>query len=142
MRLLVVDPETPMSSLCDQGLDTRPINAAFHALFTYTLICRALTKVLEANVLSERQTHETLGRLGLILVKSEYDLRILALPDAYTPAGWRCYEEFGTECRHFRARYGALVGGVSYDNQPYVFNYARFVERNGGPWPVLRGLAS
>jgi hypothetical protein len=34
------------------------------------------------------------------------------------------------------------VDGFAYDNQPYAFDYACFVERNGGPWPVLRRAAS
>ena len=142
MRLIVIDPDTPMNSLCDEASDTRPINAAFHALFTYTLICRVLSRVLDAGVLLERQTHEILGRLGLILQKFEYDLRILTLPSAYTLAGRRCHEAFDSEYQHFRARYGALVDGFAYDNQPYAFDYACFVERNGGPWPVLRRVAS
>ena len=142
MRLIVIDPDTPMNLLCDEELDTRPINAAFHALFTYTLICRVLTKVLDAGVLLERQTHEILGRLGLIFRKFDYDLRILTLPSAYTLAGRRCHEAFDLEYQHFRARYGALVDGFGYDNQPYAFDYACFVARNGGPWPVLRRVAS
>jgi hypothetical protein len=142
MRLMVIDPDTPMNSLCDEAMDTRPINAAFHALFTYTLICRVLTRVLDAGVLPERQVHEILGRLGLILCKFAYDLRILSLPSVYTLAGRRCHEAFDLEYQHFQGRYGALVDGFAYDNQPYAFDYACFVERNGGPWPVLRRAAS
>jgi hypothetical protein len=142
MRLMVIDPDTPMHSLCDEALDARPINAAFHALFTYTLICRVLSKVFDADVLLERQTHELLGRLGLILRKFEYDLQLLSLPNVYTLAGRRCHEAFDLEFQYLRARYGAMVEEYAYDNQPYAFNYTCFVERNGGPWPVQRRIAS
>ena len=101
-------------------------------MFTYTLICRVLTKVLDAGVLPERQAHEILGRLGLILRKFAYDLRLLSLPNVYTLAGHRCHEAFDLEYQYFRARYGAMVDGFAYDNQPYAFDYACFVERNGG----------
>jgi hypothetical protein len=136
MRLIVIDPDTPMNSLCDEPQDTRPINAAFHALFTYTMICRVLTQVLDADVLAERQAHEILGRVGLILYKFSYDLGILSIPKLYTSAGLRCYEAFRTEYQRFTVRYGTLVDTFLYDNQPYAFDYPCFVQRNGGPWPV------
>jgi len=138
MRVIAIDPETPMHLLCDDPVDIRSVNAAFHAQFTYTLICRVLTKIHDAGVLPERQSHEILGRLGLTLRKFAFDLGRLALPDAYTLAGRRCHEAFAAEYQYFRVRYGALVDGFAYDNQPYAFDYACFVERNGGPWPVSR----
>ena len=142
MRVFVIDPETSMHLLCDDPLDLRSVNAAFHAQFTYTLICRVLTKIYDARVLPERQAHELLARLGLILRKFEFDLTRLALPDAFTLAGRRCREAFIAEYQYFQACYSALVDGFAYDNQPYAFNYACFVERNGGPWQVGRKMAS
>jgi hypothetical protein len=142
MRIIAIDPETSMHALSGDTADLRSINAAFHAQFTYSLICRVLTEIHEARVLQARQWHELLGRLGLILRKFEFDLTRLALPDAYTLAGRRCREAFITEYQYFRARYGALVDGFAYDNQPYAFDYACFVERNGGPWQVGHKIAS
>ena len=142
MRVIAIDPETPMQGLCGDAEDLRSINAAFHAQFTYTLISRVLTRIHDAGVLPERQSHELLARFGLILRKFEFDLTRLALPDAYTLAGRRCREAFTAEYQYLRARYGALVDGFAYDNQPYTFDYARFVERNGGSWQVVREMAS
>jgi hypothetical protein len=136
MRLIAIDPDTPLHVLCGDPGDPRTLNAAFHAQFTYSLICRVLTTVYDAEVLPERQSHELLGRLGLILKKFEFDLNRLELPAAYTPAGLRCRAAFIAEYQYFRARFRALVDGFAYDNQPYAFDYACFVERNGGPWPV------
>ena len=140
MRVFAIDPETPMHLLCDDPLDRRSVNSAFHAQFTYTLICRVLSEIYDAGVLPERQSYEILGRLGFTLRKFEFDLRRLALPNAYTLAGRRCHEAFAAEYQHFRARYGALVNGFTYDNQPYAFDYAGFVECNGGPWHVVSEL--
>jgi hypothetical protein len=136
MRLIAIDPDTPMHSLCGDPTDLRTLNAAFHALFTYVQICRVLTKAHDAGVLQERQSHELLGRLGLVLRKFDFDLTRLTLPNVYTLAGQRCREAFIAEYRHYKASYGPLVDGFAYDNQPYAFDYACFVERNGGPWPI------
>ena len=142
MRVIAIDPDTPMQTLCGDPADLRSINAAFHAQFTYSLICRVLTKIHDASSLQERQSHELLGRLGLILRKFEFDLSRLALPDAYTPAGRCCREAFVAEYQYFRARYGAFVDRFAYDNQPYAFDYGCFVERNGGPWRLRHKMAS
>jgi hypothetical protein len=136
MRVIAIDPETPMKALTGEAADVRPINAAFHAQFTYTLICRVLTKVFDAGVLPERQSHEILGRLGMTLQKFEMDLRCLDLPEAYTLAGRRCREAFAADYQYFRMRYGPLVNEFAYNNQPFDFDYACFVERNGGPWQL------
>ena len=142
MRVIAIDPDTPMHALCGDPADLRSINAAFHAQFTYSLICQVLTKVYDAGILPERQAHELLGRLGLVLRKFEFDLTRLAVPEAYTLAGRRCRDAFIAEHQYFHARYGVLVEGFAYDNQPYAFDYACFVERNGGPWPLGDKMAS
>lgn len=61
MRVFAIDPETPMHLLCDDPLDRRSVNSAFHAQFTYTLICRVLSEIYDAGVLPERQSYEILG---------------------------------------------------------------------------------
>lgn len=142
MRIIAIDPETPMRALCGDAADLRSINAAFHAQFTYTMICRVLANIHDAAVLQECQSHEVLGRLGLVLRKFEFDLTRLDLANAYTLAGRRCREAFSEEYQYFHARYGALVRDFAYDNQPYAFDYACFVERNGGPWRVGHKMAS
>ena len=141
-RIIAIDPETPMHALCGDAADSRSLNAAFHAQFTYTLICRVLTRILDAAVLPERQWHELIGRLGLVVRKFNFDLTRLDLPEAYTLAGHRCREAFTAEYEFYQARYGALVEHFAYDNQPYAFDYACFVERNGSPLPVTRMMAS
>ena len=141
-RVIAIDPETQMHSLCDDPGEARSLYAALHGLFTYTLICRVLTKVYDAGVLPELQSHELLARLGFTLLKFQADTKRLDLRHVYTAAGRNCYEAFAAEGAWFAAKYGALVDGLVYDNQPYVFNYARFVERNGGPWPVAFEMAS
>jgi len=141
MRIFTIDPETPLNQFHDDPRDTRTINVAFQALFTYVLITRVLTKIHDAGRLPEQQAHEVLGRLGFTMLKFRMDLKRLAVPDAYAPAGWRCITGCQAECDQVHARYEPLVGLFQYDNQPYTFDYERFVERNGGPWQAASGMA-
>jgi hypothetical protein len=134
-RILAIDPETPMQVLCNQCDDVRSVYAAFHGLFTYTLICRALASVYDNAVLPEYRSHELSGRLGFTLEKFAVDVQRLDLPGAYTAIGRRCYEAFSAEYHKLHARYSAALDGFDFGNQPYVFSYARFVERNAGSWP-------
>jgi hypothetical protein len=142
MQVIAIDPETPLHQLGNDPHDVRSLNSAFHALFTYVMISRVLSKIHDARVLSERQSHEVIGRLGYVLLKFAMDLHRLDLPHAFTLAGRRCYDAFRRDYQSLRARYGALVDCFAYDNQPYTFDYGRFVERNGGPWRFANVLAS
>ena len=141
-RLLRADADTPVEALSDAPGDSRPLHAAFHALFTYTLICRVLIAVRESNAVSDVQSHELLGRIGFTLEKFAYDLRVLRLPHAYTRAGRRCYDAFAAEFAALQSRYGGQVANLDLRGQPYVFDYRCFLTRNGGPWPAICELAS
>jgi hypothetical protein len=140
-RLLRIDPETPIRDLSSEQGETRTLFEAFHGLFTYTLICRVLSAVHDADELSELQSHEVLARLGLTLCKYRSDLARLDIAGAYTMAGQRCFNAFAAEYALLQARYAGRTR-FDYDNQPYVFDYRRFVERNGGPFPVALKVAS
>jgi hypothetical protein len=142
MRVLAIDPETPLRTLCGDPDEVRSLYEALHGLFTYTLICKVLSAVDDAGVLPERQSDELLGRLGFTLRKFAADVERLNLPDSYTLIGRRCYTAFVQDYHRFYARYGAKVDGFAFDNQLYEFSYTSFVERNGGPWPCSRKLAS
>jgi hypothetical protein len=140
-RFLLADRETLIHAFSGELGETRSLYEAFHGLFTYTLICRVLLGVYNAATLPERQSHEILARLGFTLRKFAYDLEHLDLPAVYTAAGRRCYDAFAAEYDSSLAQHGDLLADFTYDNQPYAFDYACFVERNGGPWPIARELA-
>lgn len=140
--LLAVNPETAIQDMSPGSGETRSFYVVLHALFTYTLICRVLAGVHNANVLPERQAHEVLGRLGFTLVRFAADLALLDMPAVYTDAGRRCYSAFSAEFERIKTRHGALVADFGYGNQPYVFDYLRFVEANGWAWPVACSAVS
>lgn len=138
-----VDPDTPLSGICSEPeRSKRSIHILLHACFTYTIICRILSAVYEAGALDARQMHELMGRLGYTLLKLKMDVELLnALIElrAFTAIGQRCADAFVNEFRCFADRYPEL-NRLEFSNQPYVFNYSRFSERNPRFQPRRRPL--
>jgi hypothetical protein len=137
-RFLARDPMTPLTALGGPPGETRTLYSAFHGLFTYTCIGPVLSTCLERQAFDDRQAHEALGRLGFILRKFRIDLALLNQRSVFTPRGWRCYRIFAAVYRDLQMRYGPLVDPLDYANQPYVFNYRRFAERNPRPVRFFR----
>jgi HEXXH motif-containing protein len=129
-RFLAVDPMTPLESLSGDQHEARSVYSALHGLFTYTVIGRVLSTCWDRQVFGGRQSHELLGRLGFILLKFSSDLAVLNQPAVFTRLGQRCYRHFAAAYRDLDRRYARLVGPLEYGNQPYVFSYPRFAERN------------
>lgn len=136
-RLLKVRPDIPVEAIACESGDQRPVFAALHALFTYTLILRVLTAMRGSGAVSEVQSHELLGRIAVTLTKFAHDLRIMRRPETYTASGRRCYDAFAAEFEVTRRAYEGETAGLDLSGQPYVFDYACFLERNPGPWPAL-----
>jgi HEXXH motif-containing protein len=141
-EFLVVPASTPLIAVTGEAGEQRRLYSAFHALFTYAQICQALGACWDRRVFAGRQAHEVLGRLGFTLAKFRSDLERLNRRNLFTPAGWRCFAAIAEQFDGFAACYGELVGRYDYTNQPYVFSYERFAERNGGYPPVALGCAA
>jgi len=139
-RVFRIKPNTPVAEICSEQGDPRSAYEALHGLFTYTLICRALTSVWEA-VPESGERDEALARLGFTLQKFGADLAQMDHPNIYAAAGQRCHAAFSLEYRSLQDRYSSLVQDFDYANQPYVFDYGRFVEYNGRVEVSLRDSA-
>jgi hypothetical protein len=129
-RFLTVDPATPLGEIVHDAVESRDVYRAFHALFTYTMICRVLSTIYERKVFRGTQAHELLGRLGFTLRKFAFDLAKLDTPGLFTPRGRLCYRRFATQYAQHIARAGDLVDRLDFTGQPYNFSYARFAARN------------
>lgn len=127
---LAVDPALPLAAITGDPAEPRKLYSAFHALYTYTLICRLLATLCERRVFAGRRAHELLGRLGYTLRKFGWDLALLGKRDLYTARGQLCFRRFAVQYRHHLARWSALVDRLDFANQPYNFSYERFAERN------------
>jgi hypothetical protein len=129
-KFLEVDPMTPLAILGSGPQDPRTLYSAFHGLFTYTTISEVLSTFWGRQVFVGRQAHEVIGRLGFILNKFRVDLDILRKQELFTKSGWRCYSYFSAFYCELLVQYGDLLALLDYSNQPYVFSYPLFAERN------------
>jgi hypothetical protein len=140
-RLLKISGETAVQEIAGAKGDNRSLHVVLHALFTYTFILRALIAVRESGSISDVRSHELLGRIGFAMKKFAHDLRLLRAPEAYTSAGYRCYEAFAATYSDIEGRYAKEVDTLDFGGQPYVFDYECFRRRNVGPWPNLSEAA-
>jgi hypothetical protein len=142
--LFTVDPLTLINDFSDSEAEARSLYAAVHGLFTYTTIGETLSACLDRRAFTAgRQTHELLGRLGLILHKFEADLALLDRPALFTRTGRRWWRHFTAVYRRLHDRHAARVASFDYSNQPYVFSYPRFAARNPfQPVPVKEEAVS
>jgi hypothetical protein len=129
-RYLLIDPDTPLVSSHGNAREARTLYAAYHGLFTYVIIGRALAALLERSVWAGRQEHELIGRLGIILRKFAIDLALLDRPGLFTSVGRRSLQYFADIYGRLHERFGSQAKNFDYRNQPYIFDYARFAERN------------
>jgi hypothetical protein len=134
-HFFTVDPYTPVAKITGNQDEPRHLYTVFHALFTYTKICRVLSKLHSCCYFSGRHAHELTGRLGFSLKKFEYDLRCLNNRALFTRAGWFFYRRFTDEYAQYMTQYGHLTH-LDFSDQPYNFSYREFALINPLNLPV------
>jgi hypothetical protein len=140
VKLLTIDPETPLRRFNGDEYDMRTIYSALHGLFTFSLINRVLNTCYEQHTWSGRQQHELLGRLSFNMKKFKIDLMNLNRQDIFTDLGWVFFNYFKRVYRGIYGRRRSIIDSLDQSNQPYVFSYERFVERN--PLGAMEKLVS
>src|SRR2546422_3580281 len=83
-----------MRDFCHDQEDPRTLYSALHGLFTFSTILWTLQACAADGQLSDRQRHETLGRIAFNLKKFAVDLNNLAAPGLFTADGRALYELF------------------------------------------------
>lgn len=131
--VLAVDPLTPLSAVSE--LDDYPggVYEAFHGLFTQININHCLRACRERRIFSGRHAHELSGRISDDMLRFGTAIHALGRRELYTDLGWELF------C-HFRDAFVSLYEGQRplierYDtsNQPYIFDFGRFLELNPLP---------
>lgn len=125
-----IDPHLPLQEMTRKPDESRDLYAAFHGLFTYTLITRMLHLLLASDHLDADQRHHCLGRLWFYLLKFFMDLQNLANPKVFTERGRLLYNLFVDCYQQLYQRYAEQVSHLDLSNQPYVFNLAAFLALN------------
>ncbi|MEA3278139.1 MAG: hypothetical protein U9Q81_23200 [Pseudomonadota bacterium] len=136
-RLFEVDPDTPLSSLSALDDYHGTLYEAFHGLFTQTNINRCLNICREAEVFSGRDRHELEGRISDNMKRFGGAIHAIGQRDFYTELGWQLYDYFRNTFVFLYRLQRELIEQYDTSNQPYIFNYGRFLEKNPLPKEVL-----
>ncbi|MCF0058528.1 hypothetical protein [Dyadobacter sp. CY356] len=130
-KYLKVPKDHPLKNYSTNPGEMRGAYGAFHGLFTYTCILHVLDEVLQSQYFTnENLRFEVLGRIGFYLHKFYLDLKLMDNPEILTDAGLDFHRQFSEGFQEIFARYKKEIQGFDYSNQPYTFQYDRFMESN------------
>ena len=129
-QYFAVDPDTPLKTFTSMDSETRTLYDAFHGVFTEALMIQSLNSCHENNDFKGRQAHELLGRIAFILRRFGTDLHCLIEPGIFTEKGNFLLHNIFQEFKGRVAQHSRIVREFDFSNQPYNFNYDKFVELN------------
>jgi len=118
--------------------DYRDIEVLLHALYTYytTFVC--LSDCVTEGLFKNKQKHEAIARIGFYLIKCKIDLfffdKIIhchgKIENTFNKQGIELYQNIQNEYQDIKNRYSNIVKNYNYKNQPYNFDYDKFIELN------------
>lgn len=118
--------ETPLREIGADPADSRTLYAAFHGLFTYSLILTVLSACFRSGVVETQDAHELRGRIAFYLLKFRIDLENLAQSGLLAQDGRYLYQGFLACYESVLAELHGAVQGLDLSNQGYVFDYGHF----------------
>lgn len=125
---LLIEPQRPLRMDTGRASERRTVLEAFHGVFTEALMVECLAACRSAGLFEARELD---ARLAFTLRRFGSDAHILSEGRFFTPLGeW----VFGNVLGAFKAAYeshAALACQLDFGNQPYKFDYGRFIEANG-----------
>lgn len=129
-KVLAIPYATPMSRLTGDEDDPRPFGDAVHGNYTLVRMVLALEALLDYPLVRGHLRHEVLGRVALSLVRLEVGLQQIDHPGLYHERGWLMHRRFVGAYERMSRRLGWVRARVEVRDQPYVFEYDRFLAAN------------
>jgi hypothetical protein len=123
----IVPAESSVAELLGRE-DHRTLGVALHGMFTQALMVAALDRLIEDGLAVDRC--ETTGRLAFALVRLGLDLRTLAGLPIYSQTGSALVRELISIYTDVAGRYREVVLSSDFADQPYNFDYQRYISRN------------
>lgn len=125
-----VHPDTPLKNIGMKETEHRSVYVALHGVFTEALMIEIFDICLENSVFSGRQEHELKGRLVYILIRFLLDMEALNRDDIFTDKAQHIYNELKDIMIEAYLKYKSLIPLYNITNQPYNFNYDKFLSAN------------
>lgn len=129
---LAVDPRRSLRDVI--GVDNDgSIYGAYHGLFTQAHINQCLHSLYRAGTFRGAEQHELAGRIADDMKRFAFALELLGRRELYTELGWSLLQAFRETFDKLFAEQRDLILRLDTSNQPYIFDYKVFVERNPLP---------
>lgn len=125
-----IDPRTPIANYTLSESDHRTILSAFHGLYTTTKIAECFDIIFDKNIFHGKQRHELLGRLADNADRTTTGFEQLDRSTIFTEQGEFMYQRMKEICHDIYARRADLLAPLDTSNQPFVFDYDLFLQRN------------
>lgn len=138
-ELFAVDPRRSLSELTALEDYHGSLFGAFHGLFTQLNINHCLKSCHDAGVFWGHDAHELRGRISDDMKRFGTAVHALGDRRLYSDLGWSLYERFRAAFVSLYTEMRPLIESYDTSNQPYVFSYRSFLERN--PLPEAGGAA-
>lgn len=129
-EVLALDPETPLCDITDLDDYHGSLYEAFHGLFTQTSINTCLRHWSDSASLSGSHLHELRGRISDDMKRFAAAIHALQQRNFYTELGWDMFCHFRNTFVCLYQAQRELIERFDTSNQPYVFDYDKFLERN------------
>lgn len=117
--------------------DDGSLYGAYHGLFTQAHINQCLVAMHRAGTLRGSLQHEVAGRIADDMKRFASALELLGKRPLYTELGWSLLLAFRATFDRLFAQQRDMILGLDTSNQPYIFDFKMFVERN----PLLQATA-
>lgn len=136
---LAVDPRRSLRDVLGVD-DDGSIYGAYHGLFTQAHINQCLSSLYRAGTFCGAEQHELAGRMADDMKRFALALDLLGRRELYTELGWSLLQAFRATFDNLYTEHRDLIVRLDTSNQPYIFDYEAFIERN--PLPGGEGARS
>jgi hypothetical protein len=127
---LRLDPRTSAATYTLDENDHRTILSAFHGLYTTTKIAECFDIICDRKIHTGKQRHELIGRLADNADRVTTGLEQTDRSKVFTERGEALYDRMKEICHDVYHRRADLLAHLDTSNQPFVFDYDLFLQRN------------
>lgn len=128
--LFEVSPTSKMSDITESE-DHREIYGLFHGLFTQSCISVFFDKCIESQYFNELEDYEIKGRLTDNLTRWVKKLDFFRTNKVLTEIGLEYLSHFEEIYNTMVLKYDYLLTKYDVSNQPYIFDFNKFIQANG-----------
>jgi hypothetical protein len=127
---LAIPYATPMLALGGELDDARSFGEVVRTNFALVRTLLAFEPLLDHAPLRGHLRHELLGRIALVLRRLGHGLAQVEHPGFYTDQGLVLHVALRRAHARMHGRLGGLMRALDVSDQPRVFEYPRFLDRN------------